>query len=72
MVLELLERVLRDPTVVYEEEKKHVYHLFYRLESEFYIVVVIKKTDSGVFFTTMYPTGKEIRNKHKKFKKVKI
>ncbi len=67
--LELLERILKDPTVVYEEESKSLYHLFYKLQNEKYLVVIVKKVDSGSYFSTMYPTGKEVRNKHKKLKK---
>mgnify|MGYP006446295313 CR=1 FL=1 len=70
--LELLERILKAPTAVYEEETKHLYHLFYKLQNEKYLVAVIKKSESGTYFSTMYPTGKHIRNKHKELKKVKI
>lgn len=70
--LELLERILKDPTVVYEEESKSTYYLFYKLQNNKYLVAVVKKTESGTYFSTMYPTGKEIRNKHQKLKKVKI
>jgi hypothetical protein len=69
--LELLERILKDPTTIYEEESKHLYHLFYKLQNDKYLVAVIKKTETGTYFATMYPTGKEIRNKHKGLKKVK-
>lgn len=72
IMLELIERVLKDPTAVYEEKVAHAYHLFYRLENGKYLVAIIKKSKSGAFFATMYPTGKTIRNKHKKLKKVKI
>jgi len=72
MLLELLERILKDPTIVYEEKTKNLYHLFYRLENKKFIVVVVKRSESGSFLSTIYPTGKDIRNKHKKFKKVKL
>lgn len=72
ILLELLERILKDPTVVFEEKATHMYHLFYRLENGKYLVAVVKKSKLGVYFSTMYPTGKLIRNKHKKLKKVKI
>jgi hypothetical protein len=72
ILLELLERILKDPTLVYEERSVHIYHLFYRLENGKYLVAVVKKSKSGTFFSTMYPTGKSIRNKHKNLKKVKI
>lgn len=72
ILLELLERVLKDPTIVFEEKATHLYHLFYRLDNGRYIVAVIKKAKSGTFFSTIYPTGKLIRNKHKNLKKVKL
>jgi len=72
ILLELLELVLKDPTVIFEESKGHFYHLFYRLDNGRHIVAVIKKSKSGVFFSTIYPTGKSIRNKHKKLKKVHL
>lgn len=72
ILLELIERVLKDPTVIYEEKATHFYHLFYRLENGKYLVAVIKKSKSGVFFSTIYPTGRSIRNKHKNLRKVKL
>lgn len=72
ILLELLERVLKDPTTIYEETATNFYHLFYRLENGKYLVAVIKKSKTGVFFSTIYPTGKSIRNKHKNLKKVKL
>jgi phage-Barnase-EndoU-ColicinE5/D-RelE like nuclease2 len=72
ILLELLERVLKDPTVIFEETRNHCYHLFYRLDNGRHIVAVIKKSKSGVFFSTIYPTGKKIRNKHKNLKKVSV
>ncbi len=71
MLLELIERVLKDPTKIYEEQKPHQYLLFYRLDNGQYLVVVIKKIESGNYFSTMYSTGDEIRPKHKKLKEVK-
>ena len=70
ILLELIELVLNDPTFIFEETRGHFYHLVYRLDSGKHIVVVIKKSESGVFFSTVYPTGKSIRNKHKKLRKV--
>ena len=72
ILLELLERVLKDPTTVYEEIRTHFYHLFYRLENGKYLVAVIKKSKTGVFFSTIYPTGKTIRKKHKNLRKVRL
>ena len=71
MLLELIERVLKDPTKIFEEEKPHQYYLFYRLDSGQYLVVVVKKIESGDYFSTMYSTGDAIRSKHKKLKEVK-
>ena len=72
ILLELIEIVLKEPTLVYEDTKKHIYHLFYRLENKRYLVAIIKKSISGNYFCTAYPTGTTIRNKHKKLKKVKL
>jgi hypothetical protein len=72
MLLGLIERILKDPYVVYEERSTQQYHLFYRLDQVRYILVIVKRTADGVFFSSIYPTGKLIRNKHKKLKKVKI
>jgi hypothetical protein len=72
MVLELIERVLRDPSEVFEEKKKHIFHLFYRFDSHHYIVVIVKRTTQGSFFVTAYPTGAAHRGKHKNLKKVRL
>ncbi len=71
MVLELIERVIRDPSDIFEEQKKHLFHLFYRIDSRHYIVVIVKRTPDGKFFVTAYPTGKTYRVKHKKLKRVR-
>ncbi len=71
MLLELIERVLKDPTKIFEEKKPHQYFLFYRLDNGQYLVVVVKKIESGSYFSTMYSTGDTIRPKHKKLKEVK-
>lgn len=72
MLLELVERILKEPTEIYEEPSPRHYHLFYRLNNGKYLVVVVKKSKSGNYFSSIYPTGKKIRNKHKKLKKVKL
>lgn len=72
MLLELIERVLKDPTKVFEESKPHQYYLFYRLDSGQYLVVVVKKIESGSYFSTIYSTGKTIRSKHVKLKEIKL
>ena len=71
MLLELIERVLKDPTKIFEEKKHHQYHLFYRLDHRKYLVVVVKKGESGNYFSTIYSTGNKIRNKHKNLKEIK-
>lgn len=71
IVLEVIERVLKDPTDIYLEQKKHLFHLFYRFDSKHYIVVVVKETEDGHFFVTSYPTGKKQRQKHKNLKRIK-
>ena len=70
--LELIERILKDPTLVFEEKTTHCYHLFYRLENGKFLVAVIKKSNTGVYFSTLYPTGKSIRAKHKKLRKLSL
>lgn len=74
MFLELLERVLKDPSDVYlDTTKSHKqYKFFYRIENLKYIVAVIKIIYEGTFFASMYPTGLKIRNKHLKMKKIEI
>lgn len=72
MILELIERVLKDPSVVYEEVNTHTYLMFYRLESGGYVVVIVKRKEEGTFFSAIYSTGKDIRKKHKKLKRVKL
>lgn len=72
MLLELIERILKDPTKIYEEKKPRLYHIFYHLDHRKYLVVVVKKSDSGNYFSTIYSTGSAIRNKHKKLKEVKL
>jgi len=51
---------------------KHIYHLFYRLETGRFLVVVVKRKEEGSYFSSIYTTGNTIRNKHKKLKKVKL
>ncbi len=71
MVLELIERILKDPTKIFEEKALHQYYLFYRLDNGQYLVVIVKKAESGNYFSTMYSTGKNIRPKHKGLKEIK-
>jgi hypothetical protein len=71
MILELIERVLKDPTQIFEEQTLHQYHLFYRLDKCRYLVVIVKKAESGNYFSTMYSTGDSIRKKHKGLKEIK-
>jgi hypothetical protein len=72
--LELLERVLKDPSDVFVDDltSPNVYHLFYRLESGRYLMAVVKLLDEGNYLASMYPTGKKIRGLHKKMKRLKI
>lgn len=71
ILLELIERVLKDPTKIFVQEKQNQYHLFYRLDNGKYLVVIIKKTLTGNYFSTMYSTGNSIRNAHKGLKEIK-
>lgn len=72
MLLELIERVLKDPTKIFEEKKMHQYHIFYRLDNRRYLVVIVKRAPTGNYFSTMYSTGHSIRNGHKNLKEVKL
>jgi len=75
IILELLERILKDPTEIYQDssKKERIFNFFYRLEKgPKFIVAVIKVTPDGAFFSSMYPTGKSIRNTHKNYKKVEL
>lgn len=71
IVLELVTRILKDPTHIYVEQEVHFYHLFYRLEDKRYLVVVIKEVENEWFFSSIYSTGEKIRHKHKKLKRLK-
>lgn len=71
ILLELIERVLKDPTKVFEQQKLHQYHLFYRLDNRQYLVVIIKRIRAGSYFSSMYSTGPTMRNSHKNLKEVK-
>jgi hypothetical protein len=72
--LELLERVLKNPTEIYVDSSKEgkVYHLFYRLFATKYILAVVIVIPEGAYFTSMYATGKTIRKSHQHFKKIKV
>lgn len=74
IILETMERVLRDPSDVYKDasDKGREYDFFYRLESGEFLVAIVKIISEGAYLSSMYPTGKKHRNKHKKFKKVKL
>ena len=72
MLLELIERILKDPTKIFEQNKHSQYHLFYRLDNRKYLVVIVKKTPTGNYFSSMYSTGSSIRNPHKALKEVKL
>lgn len=70
ILLELIERVLKDPTKIFEQIKLCQYHLFYRLDNRKYLVVIVKKTPTGNYFSTMYSTGSSIRNCHKDLREI--
>ncbi len=71
ILLELIERVLKDPTKIFEQKKLSQYYLFYRLDNRSYLVVVVKKTITGNYFSSMYSTGSSIRNSHKQLREIK-
>lgn len=72
ILLELVERVLKDPTKIFAQKKLSLYHLFYRLDNRKYLVVIVKKTTTGNYFSSMYNTGSSIRNSHKGLKEIKV
>lgn len=75
IILETVERVLKDPSELYKDSthKNKEYDFFYRLESGEFLVAVVKIIpNDGAYLSSMYPTGKRHRNKHKKLKKVRI
>lgn len=74
ILLELIEVVLKDPTVIFVDDLKtpKVYRLFYRLENKKYLCVVVKTINDECFFCTMYPTGTSIRNAHKNLKRITL
>lgn len=50
ILLELIERILKDPTKIYEQKKLSQYHLFYRLDNRRYLVVIVKENPNGKLF----------------------
>jgi hypothetical protein len=72
--LELLERVLKEPTDVFTDSLRlpHEFLLFYRLDRNSYLLAIVKVTSSGSYLASMYPTGRQIRGSHRKLKRVKI
>ena len=74
ILIQLVTRILEHPTEVYTDDAKHPheYRLFYRLEDANYLLVVVKVITDGAFFASMYPTGKSIKNAHKKMKRMKL
>lgn len=72
ILLELIERILKDPTKIFKQEKLSQYHLFYRLDNRRYLVVIVKKTPTGNYFSSMYSTGNSIRNSHKYLKEIQV
>lgn len=74
IILETIERVLKDPSDLYRDSSNEnkEYDFFYRLENGDFIVAIVKIIPDGAYLSSMYPTGKRHRNKHKGFKKVKL
>ncbi len=71
ILLELIERILKDPSKIFEQQKLSQYHLFYQLDNQKYLVVIVKKTQTGNYFSSMYSTGSSIRNSHKGLKEIR-
>ncbi len=72
ILIEFIEKILKEPDHILLDPETNKHLLFYRIDEKKYVVVVIKRTDDGVYFSSIYPTGQDMRSKHKKFKKVKI
>jgi len=72
ILLELIERILKDPTKIFKQKKQQQYHLFYRLDNRKYLVVIVKKAETGNYFSTMYSTGATIRNTHQGLEEIKL
>ncbi|HXQ22693.1 MAG TPA: PBECR2 nuclease fold domain-containing protein [Candidatus Acidoferrales bacterium] len=72
LLLDLIERVLTQPTAVYADDTRRPseYRLFYRLEDGRYILAVVKLVTDGAYFASLYPTGRRIRTTHRKFRRV--
>jgi hypothetical protein len=72
LLLDLIERVLTRPTVVYADDSNPPaeYRHFYRLEGGRYILAVVKVLAEGAFFASMYPTGRRIRGSHRRMRRV--
>ena len=72
--LELLEKILKDPDEILVDDSSDVkeYRYFYRYINTKYLLAVIKVIPDGAYFASMYSTGNKIRNKHRKFKKLKL
>jgi len=72
LVLALIERILAHPTTVLVDDTlhPHEYRLFYRLDDGRYLLAVVKVTEVGAFFASMYPTGRKIRSSHRRFRRI--
>ena len=71
IVLALIVRVLEHPTLVLADDshEPREYRLFYRLEDGRYLLAVVKVTPAGAFFASLYPTGRNIRPSHRRFRR---
>lgn len=74
LLLQLVARVLQEPTVVLVDDKRapHLYHLFYRLDDGRYLLAVVKRARERAFFASMYPTGKTIRSSHRQLRRMAV
>lgn len=72
--LELLERILKEPDDIYVDALigTKEFRFFYKNIQSKYILVVVKIIKEGAYFSSMYSTGKKIRNAHKKLKRLKL
>src|SRR5438046_696851 len=67
-LLEMLELALKDPDAVFMDKYSKVreHHIYYRLETGWYVCVIVKLGEDNAFFASMYSTGKTMRNSHKR------
>ncbi len=74
ILVELLTVILKDPSEVFLDTSKpsKLYKIYYKLEDNRYLLVIVKILKEGAFFASMYSTGKKVKARHSKMKRIKI